>query len=523
MAVGLNEKGVEHARALIGAGKVDRTAGWSIDAEEENAMLGDPPGWGAYSGMFLGHDPGANPETKEAWKYPVGKGGKVYRSALLAIRQRAGQQKAAEIEAAAGKLLEAVDGKQRTEGGGTASEGAGRRKDFAESKKRIEIFRAGRHTSSDGQEIEFSEGDLEATARAYDPKVHDAPLVVGHPRTDDPAYGWVTDLDRSGGSLFAEADQVDPEFADLVRAGRYRKVSASFYTPTSPQNPVPGVYYLRHVGFLGAQPPALKGLKPVGFADSDNGVIEFNLTATRRGRQMPKELQAAKDFHEGGEKISASLWRRMREFFIRKHGQDEADDVIPREIIAALEEESRRDGEEARRGRTEGEGAEGHAFSETALSQREIELKRREAEFAEKQKAFLAKEKAARRDGFAAFCDGIIKEGRMLPVNKAPAIALLEYVASADGAPSIEFGEGTDKKSLAPAEIFKLILASQPKAVTYGETVRGGEAIPDGEDAMREAKIAEFMEKHKGVSYRDAMIEVSREFPNLFGLAVKAK
>ena len=41
--------------------------------------------------------------------------------------------------------------------------------------------------------------------------------------------------------------QVDPAFAEAVAAGRYKKVSASFYQPNSPHNPVPGVYYLRHV------------------------------------------------------------------------------------------------------------------------------------------------------------------------------------------------------------------------------------------------------------------------------------
>lgn len=66
--------------------------------------------------------------------------------------------------------------------------------------------------------------------------------------------------------LNAEPHQVDPEFAEMVNAGRFKKISASFYTPDAPNNPVPGVYYLRHVGFLGAQPPAVKGLKQAEFA-----------------------------------------------------------------------------------------------------------------------------------------------------------------------------------------------------------------------------------------------------------------
>jgi hypothetical protein len=517
----LNRKGVTHADKLIADGKVDKTSSWSIDAADENAILGNGD-WGAYSAMHLGCDPAADPKTKAAWKYPFGKGGKVYRSALIAIRDRAGQQHAEKIEDAAGRLLERIDGKSAKE-------------NFAEGAKKVEIFRSGRQRSSDGREIEFSPGDLRASAEAYDPGLHEAPIVVGHPKTDDPAYGWVTGLDCPGSSLFAEIDQVDPAFADLVRAGRFRKVSACFYTPDSPRNPVPGVYYLRHVGFLGAEPPALKGLKPVAFADGEDGIIECSFSVPsrtegrrdefnfkpRRANHMPERV----DFHEGVGKGAASLLRRIREHILRKHGQDEADETVPSEHIAALEEEAHREGEEARRAR-EGQTATGehggaaYAEGEKAkeIEKREAELKAREVEFSEKQKVFAEQEKKSRHEGFVAFCDALAKEGRLLPVSKASAVAILDFAASADGDATIEFAEGDRTVKVSPVQAIKALLSSQPKAVTYGERVNTEDAIPEGEDGQREAKITEYMEKHKGVSYRDAMIEVSRECPQLFGV-----
>ena len=39
-----------------------------------------------------------------------------------------------------------------------------------------------------GATIEFSEQDLQDIADSYDPKVHEAPLVVGHPKDKGPAY-----------------------------------------------------------------------------------------------------------------------------------------------------------------------------------------------------------------------------------------------------------------------------------------------------------------------------------------------
>ena len=120
----------------------------------------------------------------------------------------------------------------------------------------LQVFRPGRHTAMSGTTLAFSESDLAATAQAYDPAKHEAPIVVGHPTHDGPAYGWVKSLAHVGGALEAQPHQVDAAFAELVGAGRFKKFSASFYAPDAPANPVPGVYYLRHVGFLGAMAPA---------------------------------------------------------------------------------------------------------------------------------------------------------------------------------------------------------------------------------------------------------------------------
>lgn len=142
----------------------------------------------------------------------------------------------------------------------------------------LHIFRPGRHTAMSGATLEFTAEMLAATAAAYDPAKFEAPIVVGHPATDAPAYGWVARLIAREDGLFAEPVQVDPAFAEMVKAGRFKKISASFFTPDAPSNPVPGVYYLRHVGFLGAAAPAVKGLRQPTFAEGDAGVetLEFS-------------------------------------------------------------------------------------------------------------------------------------------------------------------------------------------------------------------------------------------------------
>ena len=108
MPIVLNQAGYRYALSLIRQGKVNKKDAWSFSADDGNALLGDPPKYDVYKKWFLGHDTDANPETKEAWKYPFGKNGNVYRSGLIAIRQRAAQQGERDIFEAAGRLLDWV-------------------------------------------------------------------------------------------------------------------------------------------------------------------------------------------------------------------------------------------------------------------------------------------------------------------------------------------------------------------------------------------------------------------------------
>lgn len=173
-------------------------------------------------------------------------------------------------------------------------------------KPEIRIMRPGVFTSVEGQTVEFGSADLAAAAAAYDPDSDPAPLVIGHPALDAPAYGWVSKLRIEGDHLVAEPDpdRLEPAFAEAVRAGRYRKVSASFYPPRHPANPKPGSFYLKHVGFLGAAAPAVKGLGTVHFNEhADDAPL-----ATIETEETPVTEQTA-DFAER----EAELARREAE------------------------------------------------------------------------------------------------------------------------------------------------------------------------------------------------------------------
>lgn len=374
--------------------------------------------------------------------------------------------------------------------------------------KRVPIFKPGRHTAANGTTLEFSEEQLAASIAAYDPKVHEAPLVIGHPKDNGPAWGWVSGLSFAEGQVVAETAQVAPEFAEMVTAGRFKKRSASWYTPDSPSNPVPGVYYLRHVGFLGAQPPAVKGLGDVQFSEDEEGVVEF-----------------ADDAYSAG--ILATILRRMRDAWLAKFGQEEADATLPAFLIEDLENEARRKREAnestapafteeptmTANTLTPEQAAQLQADLEDARN-RVSELEGQTANFSEREEALRAREHAAAVASIRADLDGHVKAGRLLPAHVAP---LAEFMAGLpEDGEVVEFGEPVDGKTpkVSPRAFMAQFVAQLPKAVEFNEIAGGtGPSAGDltGEQLAEKArahikKVRE--ETGREVSYVEAVNHV---------------
>ena len=82
----------------------------------------------------------------------------------------------------------------------------------------IEIFRAGDYTGANKGVI--SRDDLNRVVASYDPTYHEAPITIGHPVDNKPAFGWIEALRADGDTLLAREKQVDPAFNDARQAGR---------------------------------------------------------------------------------------------------------------------------------------------------------------------------------------------------------------------------------------------------------------------------------------------------------------
>lgn len=180
----LNAKGMTKAKGLMKAGKMDHSSGWSFSAADGDALLGPENNWEEYAGWFLMAGEG-EPKTKEHWKYPFGKNGKVFRSALTAIRQRAGQQHETEIYEAAGKLIEQMDGHM--------------------SQAAREAMTVG---TAEERDLRFRASELMVEARRADPAgmVWEAVLIEpGLSKSDPPIY-WTEEVLRQGLHVFQGID-----------------------------------------------------------------------------------------------------------------------------------------------------------------------------------------------------------------------------------------------------------------------------------------------------------------------------
>lgn len=327
----------------------------------------------------------------------------------------------------------------------------------------LHIFRAGTHIdSASGRPVTLTAADITASAAAYDPTKHEAPIVIGHPDDTAPSYGWAKSLVASGDNLNAEPKQVDPAFAELFNAGRYKKISSSFYAPDAANNPVPGVWYLRHIGVLGAVPPAVKGLQQASFSDKAAGVVEF--------ADWSLDTQA-------------SLWRRMRDFLIGDKGQEVADQVIPDYAINDLRDAARQSSEDDPQN-----SLISPAFSETentvttltAAQQADLqaENERLARELAESRARETKRVADARNTANVAFAEAQITAGRLAPKDKDAVVAVLNFCETPDAKGGVvSFGEGDAKKPLVDG--FKAFLTELPKVVEFKEIAGKGRVDPD--------------------------------------------
>lgn len=370
---------------------------------------------------------------------------------------------------------------------------------------RIEVFRPGTFKPMEGEAITYSASDLKAIADAYDPATAPAPIVVGHPTADAPAFGWVEtfEYDPQEQRLFANIHQIEPKFAELVKLGRFKKVSMAFFSPRQAHNPIPGTWYPKHVGFLGAAAPAVSGLKNAAFAGAADAVF----TAS---------------FGEGGFEETASILRLLRDFLIGKFSLEDADKALPSyriEWLGEMEIQTGRDGlnpsyaEDPAKAKTPTPIEEEPAVTK----QPDPAFAALEANLNTRAEALALREAKLVHDDNAAFAESLIKGGRLLPVLKDKVVAIFDALPT-DA--TVSFAEGGEK--ISPTAALREIFEALPQVVSFGEQQLGddpagsrsaafaadGKSV-DAAGLVTHNKALEYQRSHPGTAYLVAVTAVS--------------
>ncbi len=153
----------------------------------------------------------------------------------------------------------------------------------------LQIFRAGDY----GSKGTYTVPQLAALVASYDPAKDEAPICIGHPEHNAPAFGSIKALRLDGDVLMAMPGEVPPVVDAAVQAGAYKKRSTAFFVKKD------GSLRLRHLGLLGAVPPEVTGLRDAQFSAEAFQEVEFS--ADSQGEEMD---QAAID-KTVGERITA--------------------------------------------------------------------------------------------------------------------------------------------------------------------------------------------------------------------------
>jgi hypothetical protein len=385
-----------------------------------------------------------------------------------------------------------------------------------------EAFSAGTHTDSTGDTATWTKDDLQKIATTYNEKsaIQPAPVCIGHPLDNSPAFGWIKKAYVEGDKLKLKLHQLNKNFVDCLRNHAYKNRSISMYDDGT----------IRHVAFLGAMQPAVKGLAP----------LQFN----EHGSYKTYSFSEEKTMADVIDKVDVEEIKKENQFFnrlLKKFGFDVAKAKMEfaefaKPNVEALEggtavkeKESTSESENAETIDTETKDAKvapasitvdkeaqakdkeesGKISQENEALKGEVAALKSEVEALRKQVTEQVASKAA--SDKKSFCEGLVRDGKLRPADLEESIKNLEareYIDSLHTTRS--FSEGKPSKS--SVETYMDYLAAQPKIIEFGEVPNeprsdAAVAFPSSSFEVENyiaKKVAEAQRLNPAISYEEA-------------------
>lgn len=357
----------------------------------------------------------------------------------------------------------------------------------------IEVFRAGTHVDKEGKEISFSAADLDQMVSNV--SLGRPPAVIGHPKHNDPAYGWA-ELKRDGESLFARFDDLHPAFEAGVESGAYRNRSLSVFKDAQHG------WRVKHVGWLGAQPPAIDGLKPVEFSAGATDCFEFSA------------MDDCCQVMAWGLSDVATVLRGLRDWVISRDGLETADRVLPDWSISSITSAATRLREQppeaAFSSSQEGALSLTQADLDRAVQETEARVRSElSAEFSKRDAQLTALQTERQNERIAAQIAGWKARGLVLPADEP---GLTEFMRALEAGTAAEFefsrAEGATPLKKSPATWFAEFMSARKPVVKIGaqgdDAGAGAEVdVSDYRSLVDAAREYQFSQKQKGIEVSD--------------------
>lgn len=396
----------------------------------------------------------------------------------------------------------------------------------------VEAFASGEHTDASGITKTWDHKDLEEIATKYNAvaEKQPAPVVLGHPEHDAPAYGWISAAKVVGDKLKLKLTELNKDFISALKSGAYKTRSISLYDDN----------VIRHLGFLGGSQPAIKGLKPLSFTENKPYKTFSEVI------NMPTKVEVTTNVADLEKELS--WYKKLFNIFKVETSKNFSDPVVPTvavvvpaSTVVEKEDGKAKDKETVAEGKTE--GADGETKEAVAtenkepvkvdtavvVSKEEIATVKDEANTDQKEnellknkvaelegkldamtKAVENKKVEAQIEGNRAFCESLIKAGKLRPADLEIEVENLNQRDQIDSIRPVDgISDFSEAASKSKVEQYKAYLTSKPKVCEFGEVLPASDApvtvptVPEDFDAYLAKMVEDKMALNPKVSYMD--------------------
>jgi hypothetical protein len=323
------------------------------------------------------------------------------------------------------------------------------------------------------------------------------PFVKGHPKDDDPAFGWGEKekifIDNNG-HLKIQTGEKDfqPEFLEQLKKKEYGPVSIKLR---------PEDLSIKHIGFFGAVPTAVTNLEPAFSEEEKTHFNDKSVEMTFKECKMTETAESIliefSDLEVSRYQMSSNytLMRSIKNYFTELLGKEKADKIMPEDLLTNIQEPLKiYDNSPEKFGQFKEKVLPTNIKEETMLTEQEIQaLKDKAVQLEADNKKLKAENEAAttqlqfseqekKFNAALQFCESDEAKKKLTPALQTKVAHLLSSLDNEESV--LEFKEDKKDVKVKPVDVVKELIALLPD-LEFTEIAKNGK----GEEPVTEKEF----------------------------------